>query len=72
MTGYSDDFDMAQAVIRTLDLPHPDGQLLECFLQDSVDHEQAADYMLRRCGFGKNHAGMTSFLSDWKELIAIC
>jgi hypothetical protein len=61
--------DRVLAAIRCADLPHPDGELLASFLQDSIDAENAACYILRRCSAGGDNLDFTGLLSDWKQLI---
>ncbi|KAG6037169.1 hypothetical protein E4U41_005303 [Claviceps citrina] len=56
-------------LLRNLDLAHPDGQLLECFLDDSIDNDHAARYMFQKCSVGGEGLEVESFLSDWKQLI---
>lgn len=65
-------FELALKFVRSMELPHPDGQLLECFLQDSADPVQAARYMLQRCFAGGGGLDLESFVSDWKQLINMC
>ncbi|PNY27012.1 Uncharacterized protein TCAP_03063 [Tolypocladium capitatum] len=70
MADTASDLDRALETIRSVHLPHPEGPLLECFLQDAIDPEQAARYMLRRCFVGRDGLDLTPLLSDWKQLIA--
>jgi hypothetical protein len=63
-------YDVALEVVRSAKLPHPDGPLLECFLEESIDHDEAARYLLRRCS--GDSAGLGVFLSDWKQLVSTC
>lgn len=70
MAHVASDLDRALETIRSVHLPHPDGALLECFLQDAIDPEQAAHYMLQRRLAGRDGLDLTPFLSDWKQLIA--
>ncbi|CAJ2508897.1 Uu.00g139230.m01.CDS01 [Anthostomella pinea] len=48
--------DSVLTIIRRANLPHPDGELLEHYIDDSVDQDQAANYVLKtymRDGVGK-------------------
>ena len=68
-----DSFGTAFTFVRALRLPQPDGQLLECFLLNSIDRARAANYLLQRCGPDSGDAGaVVTFLIDWKRLIACC
>lgn len=67
-----DDFAAALATIRCASLPHPDVELLECFLHESVHPSRAAAYLLRRCPSGADASALAAFLSDWKRLVRIC
>ncbi|VTT64171.1 unnamed protein product [Fusarium fujikuroi] len=58
----------AQAAIRNSRLQHPDDQLLECFLTDSVDPEATVQYMFQRCTDGQKYYDLVPLLSEWKEL----
>ncbi len=62
--------EQAFAAIRNADLQYPDEQLLECFLQDSVDSGAAARYMLQKYSPGRGDPDLIPLLSDWKQLIA--
>lgn len=68
------DFDLALDAVRRANLPHPDGQLLECFLEESVNHDVAAGYMIQKClAVGNTQtASLAAFVSDWKRLISAC
>ncbi|KAG6226454.1 hypothetical protein E4U25_008043 [Claviceps purpurea] len=44
-----DETDKVLELLRCVDLEYPDGQLLECFLLDSIDPLQTARYILGRC-----------------------
>ncbi|KAG8427122.1 hypothetical protein J3459_007487 [Metarhizium acridum] len=69
MAHTTSEFELALKFVRSVDLPHPDGQLLECFLQDSIDPMQAARYILQKCFLGGEGPDLEPFLSDWKQLI---
>lgn len=72
MDSLAGDLERALDAIRSAHLPHPDGPLLERFLEDAADPEQAAKYMLRRCVVGRVNADFIALLSDWKQLLAAC
>lgn len=55
------------AVVRSYRLQHPDDQLLESFLHDSVDPEATARYMLQRCIDGQEDYDLMPLLSEWKN-----
>ncbi|SCO55650.1 uncharacterized protein FFMR_12806 [Fusarium fujikuroi] len=61
--------EQALATIRNSRLQHPDNQLLECFLTDSVDPEATAQYMFQRCTDGQKYYDLVPLLSEWKELV---
>ncbi|KAF7543898.1 hypothetical protein G7046_g9908 [Stylonectria norvegica] len=60
--------EQAVAAIRNSRLRYPDNRLLECFLQDSIDPDAAARYLLQTCPLGKDGLGLAALLSDWKQL----
>ncbi|KAK4155773.1 hypothetical protein C8A00DRAFT_13245 [Chaetomidium leptoderma] len=70
------DYDAALAVIRQSDLEHPGGRLLQSFIDDSVDHDRAAAFLLKRLSLDNNtsdpNIGLGAFLADWKCTIAMC
>lgn len=72
MADSPDDLAAALATIRSACLPHPDGEFLECFLNESVHPSRAAAYLLQRCPSGADASALASFLSDWKRLVTIC
>jgi hypothetical protein len=62
----------ALVAIHDAELAHPGGELLDCFVSEAVDKEQAANYLLQRCS-GKHGPGLlAAFLSDWTQLISAC
>ncbi|KAK4157591.1 kinase-like domain-containing protein [Chaetomidium leptoderma] len=69
MAVHSTKMDLALAAIHDADLPHPGGELLDCFIRQSVDREQAAAYLLQKCSSDRGKAGPAAFLADWTELI---
>lgn len=73
MADSPDDLAAALTTIRSACLPHPDGELLECFLNESVHPSRAAASLLQRCQSGADvSAALASFLSDWKALVRTC
>lgn len=72
MAEATTEFELALKFVRSIELSYPDGQLLECFLQDSADPVQAARYMLQRCFVEGRGLDLESFMSDWKQLINMC
>lgn len=66
------ELELALEFVWSIDLPYPDGQLLQCFLQDSIDPVQAAGYMLQRCYVEGDGRNLRTFVSDWKQLINVC
>ncbi|KAK2616253.1 hypothetical protein QQS21_000888 [Conoideocrella luteorostrata] len=69
MADTTTEFELALKFVRSVNLPHPDGQLLACFLQDSIEPVQAARYILQRCFVEREGLDLDSFVSDWKQLI---
>lgn len=72
MAEATTELELALKFVRSIELSYPDGQLLECFLQDSADPVQAARYMLQRCFVEGRGLDLESFVSDWKQLINMC
>ncbi|VUC31919.1 unnamed protein product [Clonostachys rosea] len=63
------DVGRALKAIKKARLQHPDDMLLECFLQDAAEPQEAAYYLLQQSYVGGSR-DFKPFLSDWKELIA--
>ncbi|KAF5606707.1 kinase-like domain protein [Fusarium subglutinans] len=61
--------EQALAAIRNFGFQHPDDQLLECFLCDSVDPETTARYVLRKYCGQQEDLSLALLLYDWKELL---
>ncbi|CAH0046463.1 unnamed protein product [Clonostachys solani] len=59
----------ALEAIKIARLQHPDDMLLECFLQDAAEPQEAAYYLLQQSYVDGNRYDFRPFLSDWKELI---
>jgi hypothetical protein len=67
MTVPETNVDAAVAVIRDAGLPHPGEELLDCFIHESLNPEQAASSLLQ-----KSSLGLGAFLADWVELVSAC
>ncbi|KAF5980147.1 hypothetical protein FBULB1_5391 [Fusarium bulbicola] len=61
--------EQALAAIRNFGFQHPDDQLLECFLCDSVDPETTARYILQKYCGQQEDLSLTSLLYHWKKLV---
>lgn len=72
MAAITTESELALKLVRSIDLPYPDRQLLECFLQNSTEPLQAARYVLQRCFVRRESPDLDSFVSDWKQLINMC
>jgi hypothetical protein len=57
--------EQALAAIRSSRFQHPDDQLLECFLQDSVGPEATARYVLQRYSDGQEGYDLRALSSEW-------
>lgn len=68
------DHETALAITGKADLAHPDGPLLESFLDDFVDRDRAAAFMLKRLSRATNtsKSDLQVFLADWKCAISMC
>lgn len=53
-------------------LAHPGLPLVEVFLNDAVDGDQAARYLLEAYSQNGNTVDFTQFLGDWKDLVRLC
>ncbi|SPJ79289.1 uncharacterized protein FTOL_07680 [Fusarium torulosum] len=60
----------ALEVITNSSLEYPDDQILECFIENSIDPDDAACYLLKRCTRNDGFE-VASLLSDWKQLVSI-
>jgi hypothetical protein len=71
MAGNECHIEKALQAIKDSSLEYPNDQILECFIEDAADPDDAACYLLQRCtqndGFG-----VASLLSDWKQLVYFC
>ncbi|KAK4132067.1 hypothetical protein BT67DRAFT_134483 [Trichocladium antarcticum] len=69
MAKSSCDYKAALVAIRESGLKHPDGQLLESFVEESADHDRAAAYLLNT---STHTPDLRAFLVEWKHIIAMC
>lgn len=69
MAGGLSDYEAALAAIRASGLEHPDGQLLESFVEASVNRDRAAAYLLNA---STHTSDLREFLAEWKRIIAMC
>lgn len=69
MSESQSSLEQALAAIRSSRLQHPDNQLLECFLNDSVDPEATSLYLIQRCADGQKDYDLITLLSEWQELV---
>lgn len=53
-------------------LAHPDLPLVESFLYDAIDGNQAALYLLRTCADDTAGTKLCQFVEDWKALVKQC
>jgi hypothetical protein len=67
------DSERALALVQGAELPHPDGELLACFVQNSIDQDRAGRHLLSVCeqGWGDD-SGLHTFLTRWKSLVQLC
>jgi hypothetical protein len=72
------DYETALAAIRQASLKHPDGPLLESFVDDAVDRDRAAAFLLERLRCDNDtdtdtsKSNIVAFVSDWKRTITMC
>ena len=59
-------------IVRNADLRHPGLPLVEAFLNDAVDGDQAARYLLQTYADKGNDADFTRFVKDWTDLVRLC
>lgn len=73
MSGHLANPQLGPEAIRRANLAHPNDQLLECFLRDSVDPDEAARHLLQAYpADGQDAADWRGFISDWKRLLSTC
>ncbi|TVY15038.1 hypothetical protein LARI1_G007719 [Lachnellula arida] len=63
---------LALALVHGAKLGHPDLPLVECFLRDAKDADEAARYLLQTCADDTNGSKFTQFVEDWKTLVTTC
>lgn len=59
-------------IVRDTELAHPGLYLVEAFLNDAVDGDQAARYLLQRYADNGSDINFHQFVKDWKELVRLC
>ena len=62
----------ALRIVRSAELVHPSLSLVEAFLDDAVDGDQAARYLLETYADNGSGPNVTRFVKDWKDLVRIC
>jgi hypothetical protein len=62
----------ALRIVRNAELVHPGLPLVEAFLSDAVDGDQAARYLLQTYADNGSDANFTRFVKDWKDLVRLC
>lgn len=62
----------ALKIVRNAELVHPSFSLVEAFLYDAVDGDQAARYLLQTYADDGSDANFTRFVEDWKDLVRLC
>lgn len=62
-------YEAALVAIRESGLKHPDGRLLESFVEDSANHDRAAAYLLSTSA---QTPDLRAFVEEWKRIIAMC
>jgi hypothetical protein len=63
----------ALQIAESAELAHPGLALVEAFLNDAVDGDKAARYLLHTYNDDDgNNIDFTRFLKDWKELVGHC
>ena len=62
----------ALSIVQNANLIHPDPSLIETFLNDAVDGDQAARYLLQTYVDKEGGINLTRFVHDWKDLVKLC
>lgn len=62
----------ALSIVRNAELVHPGLPLVEAFLNDAIDGEQAARYLIQTYVDDRSNVNFTQFLKDWKDLLRLC
>lgn len=63
--------EQALEAITNSSLEYPDDKILECFIENATDPDDAARYLIQRCT-QNNGFEVASLLSDWKQLVSLC
>ncbi len=63
---------LAHAIIHSAKLEHPDLPLVECFIKDATDSDQAAKYLVRICTNDSKGVKFSQFVDDWKAIVKQC
>ncbi|TGO75395.1 hypothetical protein BELL_0215g00030 [Botrytis elliptica] len=61
----------ALSIVRNAELVHPGLPLVEAFLSDAIDGEQAARYLLQTYVDDRSNVNFVQFLKDWKDLLRL-
>ncbi|THV44440.1 hypothetical protein BGAL_0642g00030 [Botrytis galanthina] len=61
----------ALRIVRDAELVHPALPIVEAFLNDAVDGNRAARYLLETYAEDENDVDFTRFLRDWKDLVEL-
>lgn len=67
----------AVSIIECIELPHPSGALLSCFVTEALDPRAAAKFVLARCRDGHSgdshsddgRAHLLSLVDDWTYIV---
>lgn len=62
----------ALRLVQNTELVHPGLPLVEAFLNDAVDGDQAARYLLQTYAENGSDVNFTRFVEDWKDLARLC
>jgi hypothetical protein len=62
----------ALRIVRNAEQVHPSLALVEAFLNDSVDADQAARYLLQTYADDGGGVNFTRFVKDSKDLVRLC
>lgn len=63
---------LALRIVHNAELRHPDLPLMESFLYDAVDVDQAARYLLQTCANDTDGTKLNKFVEDWMALVKRC
>lgn len=62
----------ALRIARSAELAHPGIPLVEAFLNNAVDCDQAARYLLQTYTDNGSDVNLTRLLKDWTDLVSLC